>query len=116
MFHFMKTLNLLDQCSTLRAQLTLMDFSGGSDGKESALNVRERPGFYPWVWKIPWRREQQATPVFLPEQSHGQRSPVGYSLWDPKKLEPFSKHSTLAVRALTYEFEEHTFSPQYYLT
>ena len=105
MFHFMKTLNLLDQCSTLRAQLTLMGFSGGSDGKESALNVRERPGFYPWVWKIPWRRGQQATPVFLPEQSHGQRSLVGYSLWDPKKSEPFSKHSTLAVRAQTHEFE-----------
>ena len=35
---------------------------------------------------------------------------------DPKKSEPFSKHSTLAVRALTHEFEEHTFSPQYYLT
>ena len=41
MFHFMKTLNLSDQCSTLRAQLTLMGFSGGSDGKESALNVRD---------------------------------------------------------------------------
>ena len=41
MFHFMKTLNLSDQCSTLRAQLMLMGFSGGSDGKESALNVRD---------------------------------------------------------------------------
>ena len=37
----MKTLNLLDQCSTLRAQLTLMGFPGRSDGKESALNVRD---------------------------------------------------------------------------
>ena len=41
LFRFMKTLNLLDQCSTLRAQLMLMGFSGGSDGKESALNVRD---------------------------------------------------------------------------
>ena len=40
-FCFMKTLNLLDQCSTLRAQLTLMGFPGRSDGKESALNVRD---------------------------------------------------------------------------
>ena len=40
-FRFMKTLNLLDQCFTLRAQLTLMGFPGGSDGKESALNVRD---------------------------------------------------------------------------
>ena len=35
----MKTLNLLDQCSTLRADLTLMGFAGGSDGKESVCNV-----------------------------------------------------------------------------
>ena len=40
-FQFMKMLNLLDQCSTLRAQLTLMDFSGGSDGNESVCNVRD---------------------------------------------------------------------------
>ena len=31
----------------------------------------------PWVGKIPWR--WQSTPVFLPGQSHGQRSLVGYS-------------------------------------
>jgi len=29
---------------------------GGSDGKESACNAG-RPGFDPWVGKIPWRRE-----------------------------------------------------------
>ena len=40
-FRFMKTLNLLSQCSTLRAHLTLMGFAGGSDGKESACNVRD---------------------------------------------------------------------------
>ena len=37
-----------------------------------------RPGFDPWVRKIPWRREWQPTPVFLPGKSHGQRSLVGY--------------------------------------
>ena len=31
-----------------------------------------RPGFYFWVRKIPWRREWQPTPVFLPGKSHGQ--------------------------------------------
>ena len=30
-------------------------------------------------WKDHWRREQQPTPVFLPGESHGQRSLVGYS-------------------------------------
>ena len=38
-----------------------------------------RPGFDPGVRKIPWRREWQPTPVFLPTESHGQRSLVGYS-------------------------------------
>ena len=31
------------------------------------------------VKKIPWRRKWQPTPVFLPGESHGQRSPAGYS-------------------------------------
>ena len=39
------------------------------------------PGFDPWVGKIPWRRAWQPTPVFLPGESHGQRSLVGYSPW-----------------------------------
>ena len=34
-------------------------------------------GFDSWVGKIPWRRAQQPTPVFLPGESHGQRSLVG---------------------------------------
>ena len=36
-------------------------------------------GWDPWVGKIPWRRAQQPTPVFLPVESLGQRSLVGYS-------------------------------------
>ena len=32
-----------------------------------------------WVVKIPWRRKWQPIPVFLPGESHGQRSLVGYS-------------------------------------
>ena len=43
------------------------------------------PGFDPWVGKIPWRREWQPTPVFLPGESHGQRSLVGYSPWGRKE-------------------------------
>ena len=36
--------------------------------------------FKPWVGKIPWRRAWQPTPVFLlGEESHGQRSLLGYS-------------------------------------
>ena len=38
-----------------------------------------RPGFDPWVGKIPWRSKWQSTPGLLPGKSHGQRSLVGYS-------------------------------------
>ena len=33
--------------------------------------------FDPWVGKIPWRREWQPTPVFLPGEFNGQKSLVG---------------------------------------
>ena len=38
-----------------------------------------RPEFNLWVRKIPERRAWQPTPVFLPRESHGQRSLAGYS-------------------------------------
>ena len=44
-----------------------------------------RPSFNPWVGKIPWRREWQPTPVFLPRELHGQRSLAGYSPWGHKE-------------------------------
>ena len=44
-----------------------------------------RPGFHPWVRKIPWRREWQPAPVFLPRKFHGQRSQAGYSPWGHKE-------------------------------
>ena len=50
-------------------------------GKESACRWRrhKRHRFHPWVGKIPWSRKWEPTPVFLPEEFHGQRSLVGYS-------------------------------------
>ena len=53
----------------------------GYCGKEFACQCRrhKRFGFNPWFGKIPWRRQWQPTPVFLPGESHGQRSLVGYS-------------------------------------
>ena len=49
--------------------------------KESACQYRRcrRCGFNPWIGKMPWRREWQPTPVFLPGKCHGQRSLAGYS-------------------------------------
>ena len=54
--------NFLD-IHIIKPQLDPTGFPSGSDSKESACN--ERPGFNPWVGKIPWRRAMQATPVFL---------------------------------------------------
>ena len=38
-----------------------------------------------WVGKVPWRREWQPTPVFLPGEFHGQRSLAGCSPWACKE-------------------------------
>ena len=55
-----------------------------------ALVVKNLPAnagdrFGPWVRKIPWGRKWQPTPVFLPRESHGQRSLVGYHPWGHKE-------------------------------
>ena len=56
-------------------------FPGGASGIESACQCRrfKRCRFYPWVGKIPWRMAWQPTPVFLPGESHRQRSLLCYS-------------------------------------
>ena len=61
--------------------VTELYWTGGTSGKEPACQCRRRKrhGFDPWVGKIPWRRAWQPTPLFLPGESHGQRSLVGYS-------------------------------------
>ena len=45
------------------------------------LPAMQTPGFNPWVGKIPWKREGQSTPVFLPGKCYGQRRLAGYILW-----------------------------------
>ena len=73
----------------MQYDFTFMDFPGGSDGKEFVCQCRrhKRHGFDPWVGKIPWRRARQPTPVFLPVESHGQRSLVGCSPLGQKDLD-----------------------------
>ena len=56
--------------------------------KNPPANVGDkRCRFDPWVGKILWRRPWQSTPVFLLEESHGQRSLAGYSPSSCKELE-----------------------------
>ena len=52
---------------------------------ETVISTCRRSRFNPWVRKIPWRRKWQPTPVFLPRESHGQRSFAAYSPWDGKE-------------------------------
>ena len=59
-------------------------YSVGTDGKSVCLQFG-RPGFDPWVGKIPWRRKWQSAPVLLPGKPQGQRSLVGYSPWGRKE-------------------------------
>ena len=61
----------------------------GASGKESACQYRrqKRHSFDPWVRKIPWSREWQPSPIFLPGEFYGQRSLAGCSPWGHKELD-----------------------------
>ena len=50
--------------------------------------------FSPRVGKTPRKRARQPTPVLLPEESHGQRSLVGYSPWGHKESDTTGRLST----------------------
>ena len=46
--------------------------------------------------KLPWRREWQLTPIFLPGKFHGLRSLAGYSPWGLKESD-MTERLTLSV-------------------
>ena len=76
---------IITKSSCVNTSEVLIDFA-----KLPSINVGlqcRRPGFDPWVGKIPWRRKWQPMPVFLPGESHGRRSLVGSSLWGHKELD-----------------------------
>ena len=74
-------------CGDLNGKESKEKKRGGARGKEPACSCRRHKtcGFDPWVGKIPWRRAWQPTAVFLPGESHGQRSLAGYSQQDHKE-------------------------------
>ena len=53
-----------------------------------------RRGLHPWVGKVPWRRAWRPTLVFLPGESHGQRSLAGCSPWGVKESDTTERLST----------------------
>ena len=80
-------------------------FPGGSGVKNPRQCKRcRRCGFDSWVGKIPWRRAWQPTPVFLPGESHGRRSLVGYSPQGCKELD-MTEHARMQDW-----FHSHTFT------
>ena len=50
-----------------------------------AQMVKNVPAMWEIQGKIPWKREWQPTPIFLPGEFHGQRSLAGYSPRDHKE-------------------------------
>ena len=70
---------LLFSLSPKRTRVRHEGFPRGSSCKETSCQCRrcKRYGFDTWLWKIPWRRAWQPTPVFLPGESYGERSLAG---------------------------------------
>jgi len=65
-----------------------------------------------WVRKIPWRREWQSTPVFLPGESHGQRSLEVYTPWgckesDMTEVTEYEHKHVLVVTKIQYRLHKH---------
>ena len=73
------------QHKELNSTHTLIGLPKWYSGKESTCQHR-RHRLNCWVRKIPWRREWQPTPAFLPGKSRGQRNSVGYSPWGCKQM------------------------------
>ena len=71
--------------------------------------------FNPWVKKLAWRRKWLPTPVFLPGEFYGQRSPEGYSPWDCK-VSDMTEQLTLSLHGISFTLcmkshtHTHTFS------
>ena len=59
---------------------------GDPNGKESALSVGD-PGSIPGSGRSPGVRKWLPTPIFLPGESHGQRSQASYSPQGHKELD-----------------------------
>ena len=54
-------------------------------------------GSIPGSGRLLWRRKGQPTPVFLPGESHGQRSLAGYSPWGCKESD-FTDQLSVSLR------------------
>ena len=99
-----------------QTQMKWLSSSSGSEGKKSACNpgdpsaIQEtqvqsrRPRFNPLVRKIPWGKEWQPTPVFLPGEFHGQRSLGDYNPWGQRESDT-TEQLTLSLETFACELQ-----------
>ena len=85
--------------------MTLLHHFHGSDGEESACSSGDagEMGLIPAFGKIPWRRAQQPTPVFLPREFHRQRTLVGYSSRGSKESDTTERLSLTSLPNNAFE-------------
>ena len=64
-------------------------FLGGTNGKESVFQCKrcKRCRFNPWGQEDPLEEGLATHSVYLPGESHGQRSPAGYSPWGHTEMD-----------------------------
>ena len=91
---------MIHEHTSLRLQ-GLIKGPGNIHPKWLAQTVKNLPtiqetGFSPWVENIPWRRERQSTPVFLPGEFHRQRSLKAYSPWGSKQSDNWATNTFLS--------------------
>ena len=65
-------------------EMNFVHFPGGSEVKASACNAEDL-GLIPGSGRSSGEGKWQPTPVLLPEESHGGKSLVCYSLWGRKE-------------------------------
>ena len=58
--------------------------------------------FFKAQCQIVWRKKWKPTPVFLPGESHGQRTLVDYSSWGRKELDTTEQLSTHALQIVIW--------------
>ena len=90
----------------------------GSFYREEPLSWRRirlqcrRPGFNPWVGKMPWRRERLPTPVFWPREFHGLYSPRVHKESDMTEQLSLSPLSWSFLRSQTSWIQSAVFKPR----
>ena len=87
----------------LTATTAVIGFPSGTGSQESACQRRgwKRRSFDPWSGNISSSRKWQPAPVFLPGESHGQRSLAGYSPWSHEESDTTEWVSTSTTATIT---------------